>query len=46
VEIIEARFADHPISFSVSPDQRKLLAAEARAAVMELGGVCDTVSAG
>ena len=43
---IEARFADHPISFSVSPDQRKLLAAEARAAVMELGGVCDTVSAG
>ena len=42
---IEARFAPFPISFSVAPDQRKLLAAEARAAVMELGGVRDTVTA-
>jgi 1-acyl-sn-glycerol-3-phosphate acyltransferase len=41
---VEARFAAFPISFSVGPDQRKLLAAEARAAVMELGGVCDAVA--
>jgi 1-acyl-sn-glycerol-3-phosphate acyltransferase len=42
---IEARFAVAPIAFSVGPDQRKLMAAEARAAVMELGGVGDTVAA-
>jgi 1-acyl-sn-glycerol-3-phosphate acyltransferase len=42
---VEARFAHFPISFSVGPDQRKLLAAEARAAVMDLGGVRDTVTA-
>lgn len=42
---VEARFAAFPISFSVGTDQRKLLAAEARAAVMQLGGVCDAVTA-
>jgi len=42
---VEARFADSPISFSEGTDQRKLLAAEARAAVMELGEVHDSVTA-
>ncbi len=42
---VDVRYADCPITFSKGPDQRKLLAAEARAAVMELGGVRDAVSA-
>lgn len=42
---VDARFADSPISFSVGPEQRKMLADEARAAVMELGGVHDSVTA-
>jgi 1-acyl-sn-glycerol-3-phosphate acyltransferase len=42
---VDVRLGDSPISFSAGPDQRKLLAAEARAAVMELGGVRDTVTA-
>jgi 1-acyl-sn-glycerol-3-phosphate acyltransferase len=42
---VDVCFADSPISFSGGTDQRKLLAAEARAAVMELGGVRDTVTA-
>jgi 1-acyl-sn-glycerol-3-phosphate acyltransferase len=41
---VDVRFADFPIEFSRT-DQRKLLAAEARAAVMELGGVRDVVTA-
>lgn len=43
---VGVRFADSPITFSEGPGQRRLLAAEARAAVMALGGVCDSVTAG
>lgn len=42
---VEVRFADSPILFSGGLDQRKLLAAEARVAVMELGGVRNVVTA-
>lgn len=42
---VEVRFAHSPIAFSGGPGQRKLLASEARAAVMELGGACDAVTA-
>jgi 1-acyl-sn-glycerol-3-phosphate acyltransferase len=42
---VDLSFADSPISFSAGFDQRKLLAAEARTAVMELGGVRDVVTA-
>ncbi len=37
----EVRFADGPIAFSESAGQRKLAAVEARAAVMELGGLVE-----
>jgi 1-acyl-sn-glycerol-3-phosphate acyltransferase len=40
---VELRFADMPIAFSVDSKQRKIAAAEARAAVMQLGDRCDTV---
>ncbi|MGA1981906.1 MAG: lysophospholipid acyltransferase family protein [Acidobacteriaceae bacterium] len=43
---VDVRYADSPIAFSEGPDQRKLLAADARAAVMELGGVIDPVTVG
>lgn len=44
---VTLRFADAPIAFSAAGrSNRKLAAAEARAAVMELGGLRDTVPAG
>ena len=42
---LDVRFANSPIVFSLGTGQRKLQAAEARAAVMDLGGVRDTVTA-
>ena len=36
---VTVRIADSPITFSADPANRKLAAAEARAAVMELGGI-------
>jgi 1-acyl-sn-glycerol-3-phosphate acyltransferase len=42
---VDLSFADSPIPFAGGLDQRKLLAAEARVAVMDVGGVRDVVSA-
>ena len=41
---VEVRFADGPIVFSGDVGQRKKAAEEARAAVMEVGGVVESVS--
>jgi 1-acyl-sn-glycerol-3-phosphate acyltransferase len=41
---VHVRFADSPIVFSAELGQRKQAAAEARIAVMELGGMRDTVN--
>jgi 1-acyl-sn-glycerol-3-phosphate acyltransferase len=43
---VSVRIADEPISFSGDATHRKVAAEEARAAVMELGGVRDAVAAG
>jgi 1-acyl-sn-glycerol-3-phosphate acyltransferase len=43
---VEVRFGPSPIAFSAAAGQRKQAAAEARIAVMELGGICDAVNAG
>lgn len=43
---VDVRFAPSPIAFAATVSQRKTLAAEARAAVMELDGVGETVTAG
>jgi 1-acyl-sn-glycerol-3-phosphate acyltransferase len=45
IEVI-VRIADRPIVFSDAAPDRKVVAAEARAAVMELGGLRDAVAAG
>jgi 1-acyl-sn-glycerol-3-phosphate acyltransferase len=42
---VEVRFADGPIQFTSGAVERKLAAEEARAAVMELGGVAESASA-
>ncbi len=41
---VSVRIADAPIAFSVDAGNRKVAAVEARAAVMQLGGVRDTVA--
>jgi 1-acyl-sn-glycerol-3-phosphate acyltransferase len=41
---VSVRVADSPIAFSAEPDNRKLAAEEARAAVMELGGITEPAS--
>jgi 1-acyl-sn-glycerol-3-phosphate acyltransferase len=43
---VRVRIADAPIAFSEAAGRRKLAAAEARAAVMALGGVRDAVATG
>jgi 1-acyl-sn-glycerol-3-phosphate acyltransferase len=43
---VSVKIADAPIAFSVNHEHRKIAAEEARAAVMELGGVVDAVTAG
>ncbi len=43
---VDIRFSDFPITFSEGPGQRKLLASEARAAVLELGGAIGSVPVG
>jgi 1-acyl-sn-glycerol-3-phosphate acyltransferase len=43
---VSVRIADSPIAFSADPGNRKLAAAEARAAVMELGGVTEPAAVG
>jgi len=40
------QIANAPIAFTAAPGDRKHAAEEARAAVMELGGVRDAVAAG
>jgi 1-acyl-sn-glycerol-3-phosphate acyltransferase len=42
----DVRFAESPIAFSSDPAQRKLLAAEARAAVLELANLPTEVTVG
>jgi 1-acyl-sn-glycerol-3-phosphate acyltransferase len=43
---VQVRIADAPIAFSGGAGRRKLAAAEARTAVMALGGLGDPVAAG
>ena len=43
---VSVQIADSPIAFSSDPGNRKLAAAEARAAVMELGGVTEPAPVG
>jgi 1-acyl-sn-glycerol-3-phosphate acyltransferase len=43
---VSVRIADSPIAFSADPSNRKLAAAEARAAVMELGGIAEPAPVG
>jgi len=43
---VTVQIADAPIAFTAAPGDRKHAAEEARAAVMELGGVRDVVAAG
>lgn len=43
---VSIKIADEPISFSPEAINRKIAALEARAAVMEIGGVRDAVAAG